>query len=299
MSVNGDTGKEWRPSGADEAIRIPKRNRRSASGKPGASAGKIRTNTREIHVPKAVWIVSAAVFVILIGTLVYYLGFVVRHITVYGNAVYRSEEIVAASGIVPGETRLYSFNAFTAAKNVRKQYPRISSMTVRRSAPSAVTITVTEETPRYAAEIYGETRTLSAGLRVLEKADIQSAGTGDLKHLLLPKIRTAFAGDSLKFYDEREQRAVASILRLADESEIADRITGIDMRRIFDIRFIIDELYLVEAGSADQAEQSLRALAALLRSKDFQRFGETELRIIIPDKGAITVLPSAGLDLYE
>ncbi len=248
---------------------------------------------------KAVLIIAAVTVVLLFCALIYHFGFVISQVTVVGNSAYRSEEIVLASGIVPGETRLYSFNALTAAKTVCRKLPRIASMTVRRSAPSTVTITVEEDSPVYVAELYGKARALSAGLRVLEETETASAVPNGLKRLLLPKVRSAVAGEQLTFYDDRERRVVDSVLSDVEKSEIADHVTGIDVREIFSVRFIVDELYLVEAGSAEETEKALRAVAALLRSKDFQQYGEVKLRIIVPEKGAITILPNAGMDLYE
>lgn len=69
--------------------------------------------------------------------------FRVEQVTVTGNQRYTQEEIIAASGIQLGDN-LYSLNKVRIDQNLRKSLPYIGELTINRSLPSTIVITVTE-----------------------------------------------------------------------------------------------------------------------------------------------------------
>lgn len=69
--------------------------------------------------------------------------FRVEVVAVTGNQRYTQEEIVEVSGIRTGDN-LYGWNKFQVAQRLRQQLPYIGEVTIRRSLPSTVVITVDE-----------------------------------------------------------------------------------------------------------------------------------------------------------
>ncbi len=69
--------------------------------------------------------------------------FRVETVAVVGNQRYTQEEIVAASGIQMGDN-LYALNKTRIDGNIRTALPYIGALTIRRSLPSTIVITVTE-----------------------------------------------------------------------------------------------------------------------------------------------------------
>lgn len=69
--------------------------------------------------------------------------FRVEQVTVTGSKRYTREEIIAASGIQLGDN-LYSLNKVRIDQNIRKSLPYIGDLTINRSLPSTILITVTE-----------------------------------------------------------------------------------------------------------------------------------------------------------
>lgn len=69
--------------------------------------------------------------------------FRVEQVVVTGNKRYTQEEIIAASGIQLGDN-LYSLNKVHIDQNIRTTLPYIGDLTINRSLPSTIVITVTE-----------------------------------------------------------------------------------------------------------------------------------------------------------
>ena len=84
--------------------------------------------------------VVGVVVALTVGATVF---FRVERVTVTGNRRYTQEEIIAASGIQLGDN-LYSLNKVRIDQNIRKSLPYIGDLTINRSLPSTIQITVTE-----------------------------------------------------------------------------------------------------------------------------------------------------------
>ena len=69
--------------------------------------------------------------------------FRVEVVAVTGNSRYTQEEIVAAAGIQTGDN-LFAMNKYKIAEILRQSLPYIGEVSIRRSLPSTIVITVTE-----------------------------------------------------------------------------------------------------------------------------------------------------------
>lgn len=84
--------------------------------------------------------VVAVVVALTVGATVF---FRVETVTVTGNQRYTQEEIVAASGIRTGDN-LYALNKVRISRNIRTTLPYVGELSINRSLPSTIYITVTE-----------------------------------------------------------------------------------------------------------------------------------------------------------
>ena len=82
----------------------------------------------------------AVVVALTMGATVF---FQVETIVVSGNSRYTQEQVVEASGIQIGDN-LYHMNKFQAAQDIREKLPYIGEVSIQRSLPSTILITVTE-----------------------------------------------------------------------------------------------------------------------------------------------------------
>ena len=69
--------------------------------------------------------------------------FQVEQVEVSGNARYTQEEIVACTGIKPGDN-LFRMNKFAIQDHVLEEMPYLESILIRRKLPSTITVTVEE-----------------------------------------------------------------------------------------------------------------------------------------------------------
>ena len=69
--------------------------------------------------------------------------FQVEQVEVSGNARYTQEEIVACTGIKPGDN-LFRMNKFAIQDHVKEEMPYIEDILIRRRLPSTITVAVTE-----------------------------------------------------------------------------------------------------------------------------------------------------------
>ena len=69
--------------------------------------------------------------------------FQVEQVEVSGNTRYTQEEIVACTGIKPGDN-LFRMNKFAIQDHVKEEMPYIEDILIRRRLPSTITVAVTE-----------------------------------------------------------------------------------------------------------------------------------------------------------
>jgi hypothetical protein len=207
-------------------------------------------------------------FVVLLTLLVYKMFFVVSEIRVVGDSTYTPEQIIEASGVAEGDG-LYSFSSRVAMENTTLRLPYINALQVDRAIPHSVTFTVSEEEAVFWAEVYGETRALSATLRVLDEIDEKEAGERGLIHLRLPAVESAVSGRVIVLQDERNMNRIRSVLTVVMESSLFERITAVDLRSYWELYMISDDCYRLEFGSTEDVAGKLRVADAVLKDPLF------------------------------
>jgi len=202
---------------------------------------------------------------IIVGAVVKF-GFVVRHVDVYGDTSYTTEEIVAASGITEGE-QLYSFRSDAVEEKITFKCPEIKSADVDRTVPSTVSITVEEDTPFYVANVWGDWLVLSSGLRVLGEISEDSAAFSTLVRLELPPVSYSVSGKVLTFADPTDERFVRRILENISSSLVGNgEITAVVLTDEYAIKMEAEHLYSLTLGNENDMELKLRMLHKTLSS---------------------------------
>ena len=211
------------------------------------------------------------VTVLFIG-FVYFAFFVIADVEVEGSELYTADEIVGAAGCEVGDN-LYSFHAGQAEELILFHCPQLKSAQISRTVPNAVDIVLTDDTPVYYADIYGETAVLSSGLRVLGYTDAELAEADGLTKLVLPAVKSSVAGRVLIFAEERSQRYVRSVLAAAEASSLyaEDRIDKIDVSDERNVKFICDGMYILQLGSEKESDLKLRMAYKTIGSSGFDR----------------------------
>jgi cell division protein FtsQ len=159
--------------------------------------------------------------------------FRVEIVSVTGNSRYTQEEILAATGIQMGDN-LYQLNKNQLSQQVLQSLPYTRSVSIRRSLPNAILITVTEWdavaqiVPAQSDEIpEGETAAqepwlISVGGKLLEQAPADStAMTVTGLTPLSPEAGTKLT------VPEEQQTKLSALLSLLEEMESQEILSGV------------------------------------------------------------------------
>ncbi len=196
---------------------------------------------------------------------IYKIFFVIRDIGVVGCEKYTEEQVLAAVGAEAGDN-LYSFSSRVAADSIRMYCPEIGEVTVKRTPPGKIVITVVEEKAVYYTECYGEIRALTGDLRVL--GVINEDMTEKLVHIELPKIQRAVAGQTVRFIGGGDEY-VFEVAAAVAEAELSTRLGRVDLSSAHDIILTCDGKYILKLGDHKQTADKLKIAAEVLKDKMF------------------------------
>lgn len=268
----------------------PQEEKRRVEAYQHASRGRRRRKLRETLISVAL---VFGVFVVLC-IVTYQLLFVIRSLDTNGSSQYTSEEILAACGVDMGD-HLYSFSSRVVQERIMLQCPYVAAVDVRRTPPGSISFFIEEEAPVYYGEFYGEFWEISGSLRILDPISQTDAKEQGLIKLKLPRIREAVSGKKIVFSSERSDRYMQTVLEALAGSNLAGRISMIDLRSAHEIAMACDEKYKLFLGNTDVIETKLRLAVAVLEDELFS--GDNKASIDLTDLNATSVIIDNQLDL--
>jgi len=228
----------------------------------------------------------------LCSTGIYKLLFQVRTVEIQGSAMYSGQQILTASGL--GEKAcMYDFRAQDIEDRITFHYPMIRSVALNRNLPDTLVLTLEEDSAQYCANIFGEIVALSDGLRVLGTLTEEEAEQYIL--LRLPAVKEAVAGRTIVFAEGQNERYIRSTLTETVASQLADRISYIDLREENNIVMYCDGMYSLEFGNTTDLKMKLRRAQAAIEDPDFPQ--NTLARINLSVVGEASVRADLRLDL--
>lgn len=189
--------------------------------------------------------------------------FRVEEITVVGQHQYTAEEIIAASGIEPGDNLF----ALKSVRSVPVALPYVSEIAVRRALPDGVIITVTECVPALMVKGEGGWWVADAKGKLLEVLPSGSrAGTAKVTGItaLLPKAGTPLAVDT------PESTKLETLLALTAAFQargMLDKVSEIDLTGNARLTLTYDGRFTVLLPLSADFDRAARALNAIVVEK--------------------------------
>ena len=184
-------------------------------------SGYMRARRRAFSGPLMfVVVVVAAIFVMSVF-------FRVEDIRVVGNQHYTAEEIIRAVDIEEGDN-LFFFDRFAAVGRAFSKLPYIEAVTVERSLPNKVVITVEETTALAYLELGEEQWTLDRNCKVLGKA-----AEGE-KETLIPIVGiapgTLLIGEQMQTEDQNQELVdyLADVLYQIEERGLYSQVDRVN-----------------------------------------------------------------------
>ena len=220
-------------------------------------SGYMRARRRAFSGPLMfVVVVVAAIFVMSVF-------FRVEDIQVVGNSHYTAEEIIRAVDIEEGDN-LFFFDRFAAVGRAFSKLPYIEAVTVERSLPNKVVITVDETTALAYLPLGEEKWTLDHNCKVLGKA-----AEGE-EESLLPVVGmhpgTLMIGEIMQTEDGSTESIeyLAEVLDQIEARGMADQVTRIDFSDPNSPEFDYGGKYTVVLGKRDKVEYKFGMFVTVL-----------------------------------
>ncbi len=225
-------------------------NRKNTGRRPRRSGSRF--------VPKLLTLLVIVVLVIL-GISLF---FKVETIQVRDPGPYTDEEVIAASGIMPGDNMLLLDKAQAASK-IKVTLSYVQSVRIRRQLPGTVILELTQCQP-IAALIteYNELWLISSEGKLLEQVTEEQAADYLLITgfpILLP---TAGEQPSLEDGSEEKLSAALQISNALQQLSLDPPVTKIDISELYDITLYCGDRFEVRIGTVQNIDYKLRYLQA-------------------------------------
>ena len=220
-------------------------------------SGFMRARRRAFSGPLMfVVVVLAAIFVMSVF-------FRVEDIQVVGNSHYTAEEIIRAVDIEEGDN-LFFFDRFAAVGRAFSKLPYIEAVTVERTLPNKVVITVEETTALAYLQLGEEKWTLDHNCKVLGKAAEGEEAS------LLPVVGmhpgTLMIGETMQTEsgDTEIVEYLAEVLDQIEARGMASYVTNIDFSNAQSPEFDYGGKYTVVLGRRDKVEYKFGMFVTVL-----------------------------------
>ena len=211
--------------------------------------------------------------------------FQVEQVEVSGNARYTQEEIMACTGIKPGDN-LFRMNKFAIQDHVKEEMPYIEDILIRRRLPSTITVAVTEwdavaqvlpnenwvapeveegETAPVATEV---SWLISVGGKLLEQAPAEDA------RMKITGLTALDARDGIQIsVPEEESGRLLSVVALMDELERREMLADVSVMRVGSTSIVLEylERYDVKLPLEGDFSYKLESLLAAVADQEGKR----------------------------
>lgn len=220
------------------------------------------------------WILSIIVILaaMFIGSIVF---FRIDQVEVEGNSRYSAEEIIEASGIEYGKN-MFLFNKFDSIDTILTDLTYVESVSIRRSLPSTLRITVTESSVAAAVEDQGDGQwwLINADGKLLERAEgpgayVQVVGLT----LAAPTEGTVLAAET---EGRLQQEALLRLLPAMEERELLADTQTIDLSSASEVTMLYENRLTVKMSLAADFDYDMRVLATVLEEYVDTKWTETD-----------------------
>ena len=225
-----------------------------------------------------------AVLAVVSGLLVFGLfmfvlryGFRIKTIEVTNKTDFFAEEVIRASGVVPGASYFYT-STDAAVSNIRARIPYAGNVTVKKSFPSKMSISLEKILGKYYVSAGGEYYVLDKEMRVIARTekieDIELMGCIRLKSR---EIAECVLGKKISFYDMDTDRVLAELIGLLEDEAMLGFCSAIIIDSKFDIRFECYGRYNVLLGDLRDLELKISLLREVMNDLPEEAGGEIDV----------------------
>ena len=175
------------------------------------------------------------------------LFFNINKISVTGDAVYSSEEVITASGIETGDNLIF-LSKQKINKTITEKLPYIGSVKIKRRLPSHLEIQVIKTDAVFGVAENGYYTLLDREGKVLE-TNLEYIGS-DKTLLNAGKVISAVVGEKIVLEDEKTLPRIEDVYSTCEKVGLTD-ITEINITDLYNIKVVYQGRITLELGKTD------------------------------------------------
>ena len=236
---------------------------------------RLRSKNRRKEIRRRIfYFLVALILIAAVGIVCVVLFFNLKTVDIRGNSHYSSEEILEACGFTPN-TNLFGLKTEQIEAAIIRACPYIREVSFRRILPSTLLITVSEDAPRYCAEIYGSWFLLSENLRVIsrhtyyEEVEVLDLDA-PITYLILSDVDYAVVGERIRFPKDSYLDYLTAFLKELASLPFYEKVDCIDARDRYHLAlYASGGRFYVELGNSESLDTKLRFVARVIEDPSF------------------------------
>lgn len=245
-----------------------------------------------------VFLAAAAIFILLATTVF----FNAENIRVTGASNYTVDEIIDASGILPGDN-LVRLDTESCGKKIETALVYIEKATLTRSFPNTIVIDVQASVPAANFITGSSVLLVSSGKKILDRLEEPKAGLLNF-YGTTPRVDLQ-PGDIYTSSDEHKDSAVCKLLEYFDsetrkggneeEPETSSVITAVNVENYADLSYIYDGRITVKLGTVSDIEYKIDFSRKIIETN----IGERTEGVLTILNSSASFLDKESLENYE
>ena len=212
--------------------------------------------------------------------------FPIEEITASGSKVYTAEQIVNSCGLNKGDN-LFAFSENDLNETLRRALPYVKSVTVKRSLPGSVKLTVKDSSEYACFNVDGGFYVINSEGFVLNRYD---SIPDNILEIRASNVKCE-VGSTAVYGNEKERQTAESLLSSLRDSDIS--VNYIDVSSIVSISAKVDSRFIVDFGTSNNLDKKVAHLAGMIRSIDAGRSGKINLSMWSKDRTEGTFIEEA------
>lgn len=212
-------------------------------------------------------LILAVTFFVLLRTVL----FPIDKITIKGDSIYTTEEIINASAVNKGD-KLFGISEDKVNGIITKKLPYIKEVNLNKSLPGTLTISVIPITASYSIYHDNQYVITSDDYKFLEQSAEAKEDTINIKGI---EITPNEIGDKISINDEDRKEAFLSLINSITKYEI--KVTAADVSNLAQLKATVKNGITVNFGTAEDLDYKIMYLKGMLSNIEETAKGSIDL----------------------
>ena len=212
--------------------------------------------------------------------------FPIESITAKGSKIYTSEQIIKACGVSEGDN-LFTFTQKEMSEEIRKTLPYVNGVSIKRSLPGNVVITVSDAAEYACYNIDEKYFVTDKSGFVLNEYDTIPENVFEIRaNGVKCKV-----GEYVQYKESETDKTVSQLVDVLSSSKI--HINYIDVTDMLAVTAKVENRFVVQFGTVNNLDKKTAHLAGMIKNIDPQKTGKINLSMWTSSKTEGTFIEGA------